>query len=158
MCASQFGCDVDMISRTTHRMCDPVHAADDATDVFMNALSCGWGQPWLAVLRAEHEMIVQRKMRRGYGTTSRTLPGCAIGREGGLRGRSGGSRSLRSLHHRLISVLPPGVPAQCQPEDRPPSPPPPLMARLLLHRQKLPFERQRRPCMKLSPGDFWKPS
>ncbi len=40
-----------------------VHVSEDAADVFVNALPMRRREPGFQVLRAEHEMVVQREMR-----------------------------------------------------------------------------------------------
>jgi len=160
---------VDVIACSAHRMRHAVHVPKDAADVFVNALPMRRREPRLPVFRAEHEMVVQREMRRSHagwfqigrrmaiansapvpearkklaggattGSARPTTPNhhrALEGREKGTRGLagnfavgpfarfsrpcrgasriggggrfvSGGSRSLRDLHHRLISFEP----------------------------------------------------
>jgi hypothetical protein len=62
----QTGGDVDVIARPAHRMRHTVHVSEDAADLFVNALSMRRREPGFPVFRAEHEMVVQREMRRGH--------------------------------------------------------------------------------------------
>lgn len=163
----QAGGDVEVIACAAHRMRHAVHVSDDAADVFVNALSMRRREPGFPVFRAEHEMVMQREMRRGHaggfqnrgkmaiansvpvpearqklaggattGQSPRNTNRALEGREKGARGLAGniagrhsyasrapagahpetgtvgrfvscGSRSLRDLHHRLISFEPP---------------------------------------------------
>jgi len=57
---------VEVIVRATHGMRHAVQVSDDAADVFVNALSMRRREPRFPVFRAEHEMVMQREMRRGH--------------------------------------------------------------------------------------------
>ena len=54
----QTGGDVEVIARPTHRMRHAVQVSDDA------ALPMRRREPGFPVFRAEHEMVMQREMRR----------------------------------------------------------------------------------------------
>jgi hypothetical protein len=43
-----------------------IHISEDAADVFVNALSMRRREPGFPVFRAEHEMVMQREMRRSH--------------------------------------------------------------------------------------------
>jgi hypothetical protein len=62
----QTGGDVDVIARPAHRMRHTVHVSEDAADVLVNALPIRRREPRFPIFRAEHEMVVQREMRRGH--------------------------------------------------------------------------------------------
>jgi hypothetical protein len=55
-----------VIARPTHRMRHAVQVSEDAADVFVNALPMRRREPGFPVFRAEHEMVVQREMRRSH--------------------------------------------------------------------------------------------
>ena len=62
----QTGGDVEVIARATHRMRHAVQVSDDAAEVFVNALPMRRREPGFPVFRAEHEMVMQREMRRSH--------------------------------------------------------------------------------------------
>jgi hypothetical protein len=85
---------VEVVACAADCMRDSIHVSDDTADVFMHASPCGGGQPGFAVLRAEHEMIMQREVGRGHAAASRAPVGAQpSAARGGVAQRSGGSRS-----------------------------------------------------------------
>ena len=62
----QTGGDVEVIPSATHSMRDAIHVPQDAADVFVNALPMRRREPGFPVFRAEHEVVVQREMRRSH--------------------------------------------------------------------------------------------
>jgi hypothetical protein len=63
------------VGRKDHGMQDPVHAANDTLHIFAHSFAGSRSEPGFAVLHAEHELAMQRKMRREHSAVSRAPTG-----------------------------------------------------------------------------------
>lgn len=95
--------NADMISNATNGMSNAVQTSDRAAGVFMDAVNHRICKPRFAILGAENDVVMKRKVsRRHEPRFSRSCRSAIL-----LPSATGGCARLGSLHHRLISHEPP---------------------------------------------------